>query len=170
MDSIPYYSAISKSYERLYEREQENKIRFLLSRIEIKEGSRILDVGAGSGILESLLPENKIIAVEPSDMADIILKKRLRNVSVEKKRIQDFDYDGKFDVVFCVTVLQDIAETERSGVIKKLFGLTAKNGQLVISVLKVSKIDLSGLNPSESGYIENDRYFIFLNDGKSFLS
>jgi 2-polyprenyl-3-methyl-5-hydroxy-6-metoxy-1,4-benzoquinol methylase len=170
MDSILYYNSIGKSYESLYLKEQESKIKFLLSKITIKESDKILDVGAGSGILESMLQKNNITAVEPSDMADMIIKKGFKNVSVVKKRIQDFASNKKFDVVFCITVLQDIEEADRENVIKKLFELTAKNGHLLISVLKHSNIDLSGLNPVESSYVENDRYFIFFNDGKSFLS
>ncbi len=170
MDSITYYNSIGKSYNSLYLKEQESKIRFLLSKISLKGSDKILDVGAGSGILESILPENNITAIEPSDMADMIVKKGFKNVSVVKKRIQDFDSNEKFDVVFCITVMQDIEETDRKGIIKKLFALTAENGHLLISVLKASNIDLSGLNPTESGYIENDRFFIFFNNSKSFLS
>ena len=170
MDSIVYYDAIKGSYDKLYSSEQETKIRFLLSRITVKNSDKILDVGAGSGILESILPENRITAVEPSDMADMIIKKGLGNVSVVKKRIQNFNHTEKFDIVFCITVLQDIEEKERNGIIKKLFDLTAENGHLLVSVLRLSNIDLSGLNPVESDYIENDRYFIFFNGDKSFLS
>ncbi len=110
-----------------------------------------------------MLHENNVTAIEPSDMADILVKKGFKNVSIIKKKIQDFAYDKKFDIVFCITVLQDIEEIDRKSVIKKLFDLTAKNGHLVVSVLKSSNIDLSSLNPIESGYIENDRYFIFFN-------
>ncbi len=168
MDSITYYSSIGESYESLYLREQENKIRFILSKIKVNETDRILDVGAGTGILESLLPKNKITAIEPSDMAKILVKKEFKNVSVVKKRIQDFVSDKKFDIVFCITVLQDIKEEDREGTIKKMFELTAEKGHLIISILKSSNIDLSYLNPVESGYIENDRYFIFFNNVKAF--
>ena len=91
MDSIVYYNSIGESYESLYLREQENKIRFILSKIKVKESDRILDAGAGTGILESMLPRNEITAIEPSDMANMIVKKGFKNVSVVKKRIQDFD-------------------------------------------------------------------------------
>ena len=168
MDSIIYYNSIGKSYESLYLREQENKIRFILSKIKVKDSDRILDVGAGTGILESMLPKNEITAIEPSDMSDIIVKKGFKNVSVVKEKIQDFTSNKKFDIVFCITVLQDMEEIERKRTIKKLFDLTAETGYLIISVLKQSNIDLSSLNPVESGYIENDRYFIFFNGVKAF--
>ena len=170
MDAVSYYNSIGNSYEKLYSREQEDKMRFFLSKLNIKKGDKILDAGAGSGILENILKENEIIALEPSNMADMIIKKKLSNVFVVKKTIQDFDYVGKFNIVFCITVLQDIKEEERSNILKKLFSLTAENGHLIISVLKASNINLSDLNPIESGYIANDRYFIFFNEGKSFLS
>ena len=168
MDSIIYYNSIGESYESLYLREQENKIQFILSKIKVKDSDRLLDAGAGTGILESMLPKNEITAIEPAYMANMIVKKGFKNVSVVKKRIQDFVSDRKFDIVFCITVLQDIEETDRKSTIKKLFDLTAENGRLIISVLKSSNIDLSSLNPVESGYIENDRYFIFFNNVKAF--
>ena len=160
MDSISYYTAIKNSYEKLYLSEQESKIRFLLSKVKINPSDTILDVGAGSGILESLLPDNKIVAVEPSGMADLIADRKLSNVSVVKTRIEDFVYPGKFNAVFCITVLQDISEGIED-IIKKLFDLTAENGFLVVSVLRISQIDLNRFNPAESGCIENDRYFVF---------
>ncbi|MCL4391441.1 methyltransferase domain-containing protein [Candidatus Parvarchaeota archaeon] len=160
MDSVSYYTTIKSSYERLYLKEQESKIRFLLSKVRINPSDTILDVGAGSGILESLLPNNKIVAVEPSDMVDLIADRKLSNVSIVKTRIEDFVYHGKFNAVFCITVLQDISGGI-DGIMEKLFDLTAENGFLVVSVLKISQIDLNRFNPIESGCIENDKYFVF---------
>lgn len=161
MDSITYYNAIKDSYGRLYFDEQIKKIRFLLSKFDIPEYAEILDVGAGPGILETVMTKNRITAIEPSDMADIISQRRLSNVSIIRKKIEDFNTKNKFDFVFCVTVLQDINEVEREKVIEKMFSLTKEGGFTIISVLKVSGIDLSILKPIESGEVENDRYFIF---------
>lgn len=161
MDSVLYYNTIKDSYENLYSREQSSKIRFLLSRIDIKESDKILDVGAGTGILESILAKNKIVAIEPSDMADMMDAKRLKNVLIERRRIQDFDTEEKFDVIFCITVLQDIKEG-REEIIKKLFSLARAGGHVIISVLRASNMDLKHMGPVESGFIENDRYFIFI--------
>ena len=47
-------------------------------------------------------------------------------VSVVKERIQDFVSNERFDVVFCITVLQDIEENDRESIIKKLL-LPLKN-------------------------------------------
>ncbi len=161
MDSIIYYDAIKSSYDKLYFEEQIKKIRFLLSKFEIPKSAEILDVGAGSGILETVLTDNKITAVEPSDMSEIIVQRKLKNVSLIRKKIEDFNTDEKFDFVFCITVLQDIKEEERENIIEKMFSLAKEGGFIVISVLKASGIDLSVLNPIETGEIENDSYFIF---------
>lgn len=161
MDSIIYYNSIKESYDNLYLSEQVKKIRFLVSKFKIKDSNTILDVGAGSGILESVLSKNKITAIEPSDMAEILIRRKLRNVSLIRKRIEDFNTDEKFDFIFCVTVLQDIDEREREKSIEKMFSLANTGSFIVISVLKVSGIDLSVLGPIETGEIENDKYFIF---------
>ncbi|EFD93221.1 MAG: Methyltransferase type 12 [Candidatus Parvarchaeum acidophilus ARMAN-5] len=161
MDSIIYYNAIKSSYEGLYFKEQIKKIQFLLSKFEIKTPYTILDVGAGTGILETILRNNNITALEPSDMADMIVQRKLNNVSIVRETIEKFQTDKKFDFVFCITVLQDIPEEQRENAIEKMISLTNEGGFTIISVLKASGIDLSILNPMESGEIENDIYFIF---------
>ncbi len=162
MDAIDYYNSVKSSYDKLYRVEQENKVKFLIKRINIPDSALILDAGAGSGVLEELIHDYRITALEPSDLADELKSKGLKNVSIEKKTIQGFSTDIKFDFIFCITVLQDIDKKERDGAVKKLFSLAKDGATIIISVLAVSNINLGYLNPVESGYIENDRYFIFV--------
>lgn len=161
MDSVEYYNAIKGSYDALYSMEQEGKIDFLLSIIKPKRRYLMLDVGAGSGILEDRIKKGKVIALEPSHLIDEFAEKKPKNVTIVRKRILDYNTTKKFDIVFCVTVLQDMESNERKAAIDRMFKMCKKGGKVVISVLDESRIDLSNLHPDKSGAIENDRYYIF---------
>jgi 2-polyprenyl-3-methyl-5-hydroxy-6-metoxy-1,4-benzoquinol methylase len=163
MDAVEYYNTIKDSYDALYSMEQEGKIDYFISIIKPKHRHLILDIGAGSGILESRLKKNRIIALEPSKLIDEFAKKKPKNVTIVRKRIFDFHTTKKFDIIFCVTVLQDMKIDERQGAIDAMFKMCKKGGRIVISVLDESSIDLSNLNPEKTGSIENDRFYIFQN-------
>ncbi|MCL4399122.1 class I SAM-dependent methyltransferase [Candidatus Parvarchaeota archaeon] len=159
MESYEYYTVISNSYESLYGAEQRKKISGIISIIGIKDGDSILDIGAGNGILEKILHENDILAVEPSSLFSFIPVNN--HIKAENKRISDFSTNRKFDVVMCVTVLQDLNEEERKICIEKAFEYCKPGGRIAISVLKSSGIDLDYLKPRIITEIENDRVFIF---------
>ncbi|MCL5009396.1 MAG: class I SAM-dependent methyltransferase [Candidatus Parvarchaeota archaeon] len=163
MDAVDYYNTIKDSYEALYSMEQEGKIDFLISLVKPKRKHLILDVGAGSGILERKLKKEKIIALEPSKLIDDLAENKPKNITIIRKRILDFHTTKKFDIIFCVTVLQDMKPSERQEALDSLFKMCKKGGKIVISVLGESNIDLSSLHPDKSGEIENDRYYIFEN-------
>ena len=154
MDSTSYYNTIKDSYEKSYREEQIGKIRKILSLI------KILDVGAGTGILEELLKDYDITAIEPSDLYYIMSKKRL-NSKLIKADFLSFESEEKFDIVFAITVIQDINIENREKFIKKLFNLTKNGGKIVISVLNRSGIDLDYLRPINKICVENDIVYVF---------
>lgn len=162
MDSLDYYNAIAGSYEALYLNEQKEKIEKLVEIVKPKPSDAILDVGAGTGLLEEALKGFNITAVEPSALADKIMEKNLENVILERKRLMDFNTDKQFDIVFSITVLQDMPADERSAAIDRMFELCKLGGKLAISVLKKSGLDYSSLNPSVTGEVGNDIFFVFM--------
>lgn len=161
MEAVEYYSSIAPSYEALYKEEQLTKIKRVMALLKPKKNWKILDIGAGTGLLEEKLRGYKITAIEPSEMADLLEAKKLRGVEVVREKISRFKSDKRFDAVFCLTVLQDLDKKERAKCIKAAFNLCRKGGKVIFSVLKVSPVDLSNLRPDISEEIANDRLYIF---------
>jgi 2-polyprenyl-3-methyl-5-hydroxy-6-metoxy-1,4-benzoquinol methylase len=166
MDSADYYNAIADSYEALYRQEQLSKLMKILPYVNPKQSDTVLDVGAGSGILEEQLKVSSIVAVEPSNLADILISKKIPNVAVEKSRFEDFRTDRKFDIVFALTVLQDMGADERILAVNKMFEMCKEGGKVVISVLKKSGLDYSTLGPQAKGEAENDVFFVFVKQSR----
>ena len=160
-DAVEYYNAIAKSYEKLYRDEQIGKIKFILKQLNINKIKTVLDIGAGTGILEEFLRDKKIVAVEPSKLSEEMVRKDLENVRVVRRNIEDISFDERFDLVVCLTTLQDLNESNREACIKKAFEFCKEGGTIVISVLKASRIDLSYLKPFATGEAENDIIFFF---------
>lgn len=45
-----YYNAIAAGYDELHLEEQRRKLKTLLTRLEVRPGDAVLDVGCGSGV------------------------------------------------------------------------------------------------------------------------
>lgn len=160
-DAVDYYNAISGSYENLYREEQIKKIKYILRWIDLDKIKTILDIGAGTGILEEFLTDKDVTAVEPSNLFKEITKKGLKNIRVINSRIEDMNFTEKFDLVICLTMLQDLGKKEREDCLEKVFRFTKADGMTVISILEASNIDLSDLKPTIVKRTENDVIFFF---------
>jgi 2-polyprenyl-3-methyl-5-hydroxy-6-metoxy-1,4-benzoquinol methylase len=161
MDSVKYYDSIANSYEALYRREQEAKIRTAISLVKPRNSDRILDVGAGSGITEEMLPGFHITALEPSNLIDLLVRKAKKGVTPVKEEFLGWDSKGAFDVIFCITVLQDLKENDRDQFLRKIFDICKPGGKIAISVLTRSGIKLDYRNPLIVREVENDVLYIF---------
>ncbi|MCW1294114.1 MAG: class I SAM-dependent methyltransferase [Candidatus Parvarchaeota archaeon] len=160
-DAVLYYDAIADSYESLYREEQIGKIKCMLKEIDLDGIETVLDIGAGTGILEEFLTGKDVTAIEPSRLSREILKKGLKNVKVINSRIEDVDITERFDLVVCLTTLQDLNEEAREICLDKAFKSAKRGGTVVVSVLETSGIDLSHLKPTLVKRAENDVIFFF---------
>lgn len=107
------------------------------SNLEI--GSKVLEVGCGSGILLSLLVENfnnlHFEGIEPFNDGFSSLKKlntiiRDSGISIENKSIEEFNTSLRYDLIFCVNVFEHLDDWEYFLI--KAMSLLEKNGKLLI--------------------------------------
>lgn len=159
--SIAYYNVIAPSYENLYRAEQLEKVTSILKEVKVEPDNSVLDIGAGTGILEEVLVGCRITALEPSVLADFLKGKKLENVKIIRSSIEAFKTKEKFDRVFCITVLQDMDQKQRVICIKRAFELCKEGGYLAFSFLAVSDIDLEALHPILVFNTANDKAYIF---------
>lgn len=93
-----------------------NYINWQVETVRPLLGERVLEVGAGHGVFASLLLKKRdferYVAIEPSVNFFEKLQKRLPQVETANKTLDDLDdsYDGQFDSIFSVHVLEHIED------------------------------------------------------------
>ncbi len=106
----------------------------------IKKHSNILDAGCGEGNISLLLAmkENKVLGFDISREAIISAQKKSKTLNLEAKTnflvqdIQNFNLNKKFDVIFCIEVLEHIKNDNNA--IRNLSLHLKKNGLIIITV------------------------------------
>ncbi len=146
VDAKEWYNNIADGYDELYGEEQRKKLEIIKKYVKGRF-QKCLDAGCGTGISTEYLLElcDEIMAVDISEKMLEIAKRKLKNKNVRflNKDLKEINFDKEFDLIFCITVLQDDPESEK--ILEKLKKALKENGILVISVLKRSKRDWESL-------------------------
>jgi len=103
-------------------------------------GRKLLDYGCGDGTFLALIQDRFTQAVgadmDPKQTADCI--RRFASLSglsfVLTEDLLDARHNGRFDVVFCMEVLEHCTEQTRAAVLSDLHRLVAVDGTVIISV------------------------------------
>jgi len=129
-----YYDGISKGYDELYGEEQLKKVKFIVEEFKevFEQKKKILDAGAGTGILNKFLKNKDLISL---DISPKMLEKNKNDKKIIGSITKMPFKNKEFDLVFCITVLQDLNENEIEKAIKEI-KRTSKNA--IISFLKKS--------------------------------
>jgi ubiquinone/menaquinone biosynthesis C-methylase UbiE len=142
----------------------------LISRLELKNNSRVLEVGPGPGYFSTkvagVIPEGRLVLADiQQEMLDIakkrIERKRLLNVEYYLCNGTEFRFpDESFDVIFLVTVIGEVQNKEVY--IKEFCRLLKKGGILSISELRgdPDKMSIAEVNRllEGSGFIFDKLY------------
>lgn len=106
----------------------------------IEDGS-VLEVGCSYGGYLFGLKELgwKVKGIELNEKAVNYTRKALK-LDVEKNRIEDFQSDMLFDIIYLYMVLEHIESPK--AILKKLYALLKPNGKLVLSVPDISGIEV----------------------------
>ena len=141
-ETMMYSSAVfSHKNQDLYEA-QKNKLEKLSSKLNLKEGSKVLEIGSGWGAMALHLANDKgceVTTVTLSVEQKKLCEDRFKEHSVEDKidiLLKDYrDLNGKFDAIIAVEMFEAVGKEYFHIFFKKCQELLKPNGVLVLQVI-----------------------------------
>ena len=143
-ETMMYSSAVfSHKNEDLYEA-QKNKLEKLSSKLNLKEGSKVLEIGSGWGAMALHLANDKgceVTTVTLSVEQKKLCEDRFKEHSVEDKidiLLKDYrDLNGKFDAIIAVEMFEAVGREYFHIFFKKCQELLKPSGVLVLQVITI---------------------------------
>lgn len=141
-ETMMYSSAVfSHKNQDLYEA-QKNKLERLSSKLNLKEGSKVLEIGSGWGAMALHLANDKgcdVTTVTLSVEQKKLCEDRFKEHNVENKidiLLKDYrDLNGKFDAIIAVEMFEAVGREYFHIFFKKCQDLLKPNGVLVLQVI-----------------------------------
>ncbi|MCW4018671.1 MAG: methyltransferase domain-containing protein [Candidatus Bathyarchaeota archaeon] len=154
------YNLTSHMYEERYREEQEAKYAAALDGLNLTPGSKVLDVGCGTGLFLSHITScvDTAVGVDVSKQLLLIAKKCTKNLGNVLLVLADADHlpfkEAVFGFVFTFTVLQNMPKPEVT--LKQIRKVAAMDACFVVTGLKATVsleafgelLDASGLLPT----------------------
>lgn len=112
---------------------------------------RILDIGAGHGLVEEFLSKNKEIKLFGNDISSEAIKdlKRKFKGKFVKESVYKMKYKNNFfDAIFMLEVLEHIPPSRLFKVLENVKNILKKNGSLILSVPTNEGLEKQKDNPS----------------------
>ena len=141
-ETMMYSSAVfTDKNQDLYEA-QKNKLEKLSSKLNLKEGSKVLEIGSGWGAMALHLANDKgceVTTVTLSVEQKKLCENRFKEHNVENKidiLLKDYrDLNGKFDAIIAVEMFEAVGREYFHIFFKKCQELLKPNGVLVLQVI-----------------------------------
>ncbi|NFV13039.1 class I SAM-dependent methyltransferase [Clostridium sporogenes] len=137
MDDREFFNNLAEKWDSMCFHPKE-KIEYILSKVDLKEGDRILDIGSGTGVLIPYL-ENKIS--NSGNIAAIDIAENMLKVSKEKNKysnlefiVGDFlEYESKktFNCITAYSCYPHFKDKDRLA--DRAYDLLEEGGKLVIA-------------------------------------
>ncbi|MBT4541196.1 methyltransferase domain-containing protein [Candidatus Woesearchaeota archaeon] len=127
-----YYDKISEGYDELHKEEQLKKIKIIKQHLDIKQNSKILDLGCGPYYGKW---DGDVTGVDPSsELLKLAANKGIKTYC-EKAEQLSFP-DDSFDYIISITAIQNFDDIEQG--VKEIKRVTKPEAEVVITFLKNS--------------------------------
>lgn len=102
------YTDLAEVYDLLYSyRDYDREAQFLLGNLPQTSGSRILDVGCGTGShlasIRKALPDARLAGVDLNGGMLNVARRKGLNARLEVGDMRDFDLEEQFDLAYCLS-------------------------------------------------------------------
>lgn len=155
MDNREFFNGVASKWDEMCKHD-DNKLKKIIKLSSIKEGSKILDVGTGTGILISYLLNTfpqKIIAVDISENMIAIAKNKYKDNKVQFIATDIMTYhEHEYDYIFLYSVYPHFKDKE--ALLYHLSTLMNIGGKLIIAHSE-SKEKINEVHKS-SEHVSND--------------
>jgi|SRR3989344_4444079 len=138
----------------------------VIKSVKIRNKSRILDAGCGTGNLLALLEgyNLKLYGIDTSKEMLKIAKKKLRNSNLRLAQIENLKFKKKyFDYIFSIDAFHHYSDKEEA--METFYRILKKNGKLIIVDVTFGRLlnkTLKKLEPGNSGiYTKSEMENIF---------
>ena len=134
MNNREFFNSLAYKWDEMCHHD-DKKIRKILQLSDIEKGSKILDIGTGTGILISYLLEkspSKLVAVDISEnMIEVAREKyKKENVELVVSDIMNFN-EGRYDYIFIYSAYPHFKDKEK--LFEHLYKLINENGKVIIA-------------------------------------
>ena len=141
-DTMMYSSAVFEHPNESLHEAQKRKIRVLAEKLNIKPGSKVLEIGSGWGAMAIYLAKEyqcEVTTVTLSKEQKALCQERFKLEEVEEKidvLLKDYrDLEGKFDAIVSVEMFEAVGKEYFDVFFKKCESLLKPSGVLVMQVI-----------------------------------
>ena len=160
MDSREYFNSVADKWDSMVYHDTD-KINKIMSLIDLQKGSRVLDVGTGTGILipyiSSIIGDNgSVTAIDISDrMIDIAKSKySYSNVNYIVGDVMEAELPLKnYDCIICYSMFPHLSE--KGHAVKKFASLLKSEGKLVVCHSQ-SRESINNLHKEKDNTVKDD--------------
>lgn len=161
MSEKAFFNSIAEEWDKTNEVNKE-KINFLLSRVHIQEGDKVLDIGTGTGVLIPFIREfNKMGEINALDVSEGMLHKakekynNLPNVKFTLLDVEEEKVEGKYNKIILYSMFPHLKRREDT--IRKLVTENLCDSGKLIIAHSSSREFLNNMHSKKDERVKKDR-------------
>ena len=161
MSEKAFFNSIAEEWDKTNEVNKE-KINFLLSRVHIQEGDKVLDIGTGTGVLIPFIREfNKMGEINALDVSEGMLHKakekynNFPNIKFTLLDVEEEKVEGKYNKIILYSMFPHLKRREDT--IRKLVTENLCDSGKLIIAHSSSREFLNNMHSKKDERVKKDR-------------